>query len=73
MVLEDGRILIRSTLKNPSPFSLHEPTSGNMSWSPQYSARREKHYSNIEQVDMGCRDIDGRLRNLGADTRRINA
>jgi UDP-N-acetylglucosamine 1-carboxyvinyltransferase len=28
---------------------------------------------NIEQIDRGYQDIDGRLRNLGADIRRINA
>ncbi|HMF73390.1 MAG TPA: hypothetical protein VK616_18040, partial [Flavitalea sp.] len=27
---------------------------------------------NIEQIDRGYQDIDGRLRNLGADIKRIN-
>ena len=37
------------------------------------SAEGKSTIQNIEQIDRGYQDIDGRLRNLGADIRRINA
>jgi UDP-N-acetylglucosamine 1-carboxyvinyltransferase len=37
------------------------------------SAEGKSIIQNIEQIDRGYQDIDGRLRNLGADIRRINA
>jgi len=37
------------------------------------SADGKSTIQNIEQIDRGYQDIDGRLRNLGADIKRINA